>query len=321
MATPAPSTRPADDRVADVRVAYVVGTGRSGSTLLARMLGEVDGCFAAGEIRYLFARGLVARRACSCGHQLADCPRWRAVLEEAYGSFAAVPVERALRLLDATTRIRTLPRLARERLGRATSPELAELRSMLAPLYRAIGTVSGARIVVDSSKLPAYLAVLAGVEGLDVRTVHLVRDPRAAAFSWQRAKELTDGGQQSTMERIPPAKSAALWLGWNALTDLGGRRARDRYVRVRYEDLVAAPGPTLRTILAMLGEGGADAGFLHGAAADLGPSHLVAGNPDRMRTGAVTLRADDEWRTAMRSSDRMVVAAGTWPLRRRYGYH
>ena len=89
------------------------------------------------------------------------------------------------------------------------------------PLYRAIATVTGARVIVDSSKLPSYLAVLRGVDGLDVRTVHLVRDPRAAAFSWQRAKALTDGARRATMERISPPKSARSGSGWNALTDLG----------------------------------------------------------------------------------------------------
>lgn len=42
-----------------VRVLYIAGIGRSGSTLLARALGEVDGFVAAGEVMHFFGRGLV----------------------------------------------------------------------------------------------------------------------------------------------------------------------------------------------------------------------------------------------------------------------
>ena len=45
-------------------VLYIAGTGRSGSTVLANILGEVDGVFAAGEVRYLWQRGLKEGRLC-----------------------------------------------------------------------------------------------------------------------------------------------------------------------------------------------------------------------------------------------------------------
>ena len=52
----------------------------------------------------------------------------------------------------------------------------------------------------------------------------------------------------------------------------------------------------------------------------IGVQHSVAGNPVRMRDGGVTLRADEEWRSAMTLGDRRTVAAVTWPLLLRYGY-
>ena len=57
-------------------VLYIAGTGRSGSTLLASILGEVEGVFAAGEVRYLWQRGLAERRLCGCGVPVRDCPVW-----------------------------------------------------------------------------------------------------------------------------------------------------------------------------------------------------------------------------------------------------
>ena len=60
---------------------YIVGWGRSGSTLLTAVLGELDGAFAAGELRMLWGRGAIGRRLCGCGREIPECHVWSQVLE------------------------------------------------------------------------------------------------------------------------------------------------------------------------------------------------------------------------------------------------
>lgn len=55
-----------------VRVLSIVGYTRSGSTLLDSILGELDGVFSAGELHYLWERGLLEHRTCGCGDQTAQ---------------------------------------------------------------------------------------------------------------------------------------------------------------------------------------------------------------------------------------------------------
>ena len=43
-------------------VLYVAGAGRSGSTLLDNLLGQIPGFFSAGELRYVWERGLIDGR-------------------------------------------------------------------------------------------------------------------------------------------------------------------------------------------------------------------------------------------------------------------
>src|SRR3712207_6711350 len=62
-------------------VLSIVGPGRSGTTILGNILGEVQGIVNAGEIRWLFQRGLLERRPCGCGLPPAECPRWSVVLD------------------------------------------------------------------------------------------------------------------------------------------------------------------------------------------------------------------------------------------------
>jgi hypothetical protein len=48
--------------------------------------------------------------------------------------------------------------------------------------------------------------------------------------------------------------------------------------------------------------------------------HTVAGNADRMRSGPLTVRLDDAWRTDLPTRSRRLVSALTAPLLARYGY-
>src|SRR5205085_9377274 len=97
---------------APVRVLLIAGSGRSGSTLLANLLGSVPGVFSAGEMRYLFDRGLRDNRLCGCGVPFRECPVWTRILTAAgRGDDAAVAAAR-------WGRIRRLHRLVAASPGR-----------------------------------------------------------------------------------------------------------------------------------------------------------------------------------------------------------
>jgi hypothetical protein len=305
-------------------VLYIAGTGRSGSTVLANILGEVDGVFAAGEVRYLWQRGLNEGRLCGCGLPVRECPVWSRVLAMAGEVDDPERVDAIVSMLQRTGRMRNLPSVLAgavvPRLDPAKAHSLAPARAALGDLYAAMAAVTASRVIVDSSKLPAYANVLAASPGIDLRVVHLIRDPRGAAHSWSSKKTLADGAARSHMEQIGPAKSAMLWDVWNLAGGVLFKGGPDRYLRLRYEDFVADPPATVRRILGMVGMENADLPFVSGHEARTSPNHSVAGNPDRLRHGAITLRSDDRWRSAMRPRNRRLVSALTSPLLLRYGY-
>src|SRR4029079_12835833 len=53
-------------------------------------------------------------------------------------------------------------------------------------LYSAVGEVAGTRRLVDSSKSPLYATFLRRLPNIDLRLVHIVRDPRATVYSHLR---------------------------------------------------------------------------------------------------------------------------------------
>ncbi|MFY1702081.1 sulfotransferase family protein [Micromonospora sp. WMMA1923] len=314
--------RPASEPDGPVRVLYLAGSGRSGSTLVTNVLGQYAGVLAAGELRYLWQRGELDNRPCGCGRPFRDCPLWSRVRRD-------VPVGRAAEIaagLRGRLRMRGVPALLwRARAGRravAAHPDDA----VLTGLYTCLARHADARIVVDSSKLPPYGALLDGLPGLDVRVLHVVRDPRATAFSWRRRRGLDGERDQRLMSRPPVWKAALLWSVWNAVTVRLFAADPERYLRIRYEDLTADPAAALARITAFAGLGAqpgplvAPGAVGEPAAVRLAPTHSVAGNPSRHRTGAVPIRADDQWRTDLSRWSYAVVTALTWPGLRRLGY-
>jgi hypothetical protein len=204
--------------------------------------------------------------------------------------------------------------------GPTGRPALDNYIDVVSHLYAAIAATTGAEVIVDSSKLPSDAALLGRLDEVDPYYVHLVRDPRAVAYSWSRRKQRLDPNAPAEMLRHGPLHSTNRWVLWNRLADTIRGRNRDRSLLVRYEDLVMDPGGTIDALLRLIGESRPERPWLEGRTIRLSPNHTAAGNPNRLRTGAVTLTEDDEWRARMSSSRKLVVSAIAAPWLRRYGY-
>lgn len=302
-------------------VVYLGGFGRSGSTLVERVLGAAPGWMNVGELVDL-ARG-VARsdERCGCGSPFTRCALWRQVGEQAFGGWTQDVLDRLVALHRAAARQRHLPAMLAP--PRAPSDAQRGLQEAYTRIYRAVADVTGCRVVVDASKGPALGQALAGSVGIDLRMLNVVRDPRAVAWSWNRRVDrphATVGEAQ--MWRIPVHRAAAQWSALQLEMEAIGRLGGVRSARLRYEDFVADPVASLVAATAALGLplGPADLPTVHAGAFRLAPSHGLSGNPSRFRSGEIALRPDDQWATRMPMRDRAVVTALTLPLLKAYGY-
>lgn len=297
-----------------LKVLFISGWGRSGSTLLDNMLGQLDQFVSVGELRYVWDKGLQENRRCGCGAAFRDCTFWQDVFRDAFGGFDRVEAGEMLKVRDRYDHARMLLLHRSMR-----SSQIERYQSNLVKLYCSISAVSGARVVVDSSKTPSHGRILQDCPELDVHVVHLVRDSRAVAYSWQRRKLTLDLGG-AYMTRFAPARSALLWDGMNAAAEMLRATNPARYLRVRYEDLVTTARTTLEAILSMVSEDGMQLPFLKDGKVALDPVHGFSGNPSRFERGLVELRPDDDWRSKLKRARWLLVTALTSPLLLRYGY-
>lgn len=291
---------------ARVRVIYVAGVSHTGSTLLGHILGELEGTCYAGEIRNTWQRGILENRICTCNVPFAECPFWQAVVERL--PFAAEQQAEKLRSLNREA--------VRPSLGfplRGTEMRQADQTAFAAPteaLYAAAGDVAGVRQLVDSSKSSLYAAFLRRLPTIDLRVVHIVRDPRATVYSHLRRHSF---GYGETF------KLSLWWLRSNvAIEKLAD--ASVPYARIRYEDFVEDPAGSLSQVTDALGLSRSRLP-IEGRVARLRRKHIISGNRARGEVGAITLRNDSEWRSGLPRRMQTIARVTTSPLLGRYGYN
>jgi len=307
--------------ITDVDIVFVGGWGRSGSTLLTRMLAEVPNFVAVGEVRDIFLRGIIEDRVCGCGERFSHCDFWQAVGDDAYGGWDKLSVPRLKELRTLTDKPWHVPALMKPGLRKTTDEAVTEYGQILSPLYRSIRKITGASYIVDASKIASYGAILQRAEGLTPRFIHLVRDPRGSLNSWMKQVRMTDDLDRTRfMPRYSTVSGAARYLGYNAEMHAVGKRSP--YLLMKYEDLVIEPEAKILEALRFLGvpDGSDLSDFIQPDGVKLGVNHTIAGNPMRHESGLIALRPDVSWREKMPKSKQITIGALTFPLLKKYGY-
>lgn len=300
------STRP-------VTVLCITGWCRNGSTIIGNILNEIAGFGHVGELHFLWknAGGLGANRLCGCGTELRSCPVWSPVLDLAVpgGEFGPGDARLIVARQAAAVRTRHTWRVLRQG---PRGPAIREHAALMERTYRQAAERLNARVIVDTSKMPAEGALLAHLPGIRPYFVHLVRDPRAVAQSWRSPKDYVFA--------LSAARSTAYWTGFNLAAGALTRRHREKTLLCRYEDFIAGPDRVIAAILALIGEDPA-LSPLRGRTVELHGNHTVTGNPDRFRTGPTVIRDhDDDWRSGLPARELFAATLLAWPLAGRYGY-
>lgn len=301
------------------QILYVAGVPRTGSTVLGHLLGDVPDVIFVGELNFFWRRFDHAEM-CSCGRNLPDCPFWSVVVRDAYGELTPSKVRQLAELERHVLRRHFALTLAPATWPVPKSSLAGQMLAERALLYRAIERITGAAWIVDGGKEPLFGALLARSDAGTVKTIHLVRDPRGVAYSWQ--KHIPSDSEPGLMPRKVAMKTAADWVLQNLLVQVGLQRLSAAYVRVRYEDLASDPEQVLRHISQVTGLTIPTSAADRDLSPDVGEHHLVAGNPGvrRAAAGGLRIRPDEAWRTELPLREQRLVTAVCSGLMAAYGY-
>jgi hypothetical protein len=321
------------------RLVYLLAASHSGSTLLSMLLGAQTGACTVGELK-ASSMGDPEQYRCSCKELITQCRFWKevtaAMSEQGYDDFDITRAGTSIFEIESPYIRRLLAPLQRgpilefvRDLCLAASPEwrahLRETNRRNVALIRSIRLVSGADVVVDSSKLALRLKYLLRITGLDIKVVRVIRDGRAVSLTYTDEWNFADAADPSLRgggtgkQRPPPRRSmveaAREWRRSNEAADwLIAQLSPEQWTKVRYEELCAEPEKTLQRLLVFLG---------------LNPTGMtmdyrsreqhVIGNGMRMDSTS-EIRLDERWKSQLTLADLKTFDAVAGDLNRQYGY-
>ena len=301
-----------------MKVIYVMGYARSGSTLLDIVLGAHPSVFGAGELCNLIPAMDIRHEYCACGVRSAECPFWVGVRRAWASTIYDIGKTDYERLRSHFERLRSYPRYwkSHQRDDSLINKHLVQT-SML---FEAIGKVSGVATIVESSKAPLRTLALSRMKNIELRVIHLVRDPRGVAFSLAQAYEPDpSNGIVAALPAQRPTVTVLNWMLFNALADRVRARLGRRAILVRYEDLITDPIAVFERMSSWVNIdfSGVAKRLRNGDA--FRPTHTIAGNRLRM-SGPIRLRTDVKWRLAFSAARKRWLGTLSFPVAGRYGY-
>lgn len=301
-----------------VKIIYIAGEGRSGSTILDRILGSINGVTSCNEIYRIMQEGFNENLTCSCLRKFYDCSYWSPIADKM--NLDANEIQEYLALQRNLDRTREFFSLAHELKKNNKSQDFLKYKSHIRKLYQTISEISDDNVLVDSSKNPSRALILSTIPEFELYVIHLVRDSRAVAHAWSRKKYISEDGRY--LDQHPIYKTCLKWISRNLFSETLNNHID--YTRVRYEDLTKSPKEALLNIMNKIPFlidhiGEVDAVF-QGSTVNLKPIHSIAGNPDRYKTGHVSIKPDNRWKESLAISDKCLINSLTFPLLIRYGY-
>lgn len=313
---------------------YIVSSPHGGSTLLSLVLGNHPQAANLGEVAFI-PKLLALGELCTCGEPLSACPHWGetfALLAARTGiDMRAAPYDlylgEALKGKDGSglidhaqqTQWRYLWGKLRGALDTATllaTPRWPGMRLTTLPsvrkgtrntlaLFEAATQAHGSALIIDASKSPRKAPHLYLHNPEQVRILHLVRDARGVVSSRKRYMRVE--------------RAAERWNHYHTLS----RRLLERWVapehrlRLRYEDFVADPAASLRSVFAWL-DMPYDPACLQFS--DDITVHSAGGNPARFDLAGGIRPEDDRWKTTLSPEDLRIVDEQAGSTMRDFGY-
>jgi hypothetical protein len=300
-----------------IKVVYIAGWGRSGSTILGNILGQAYGYHFGGELQYVWQRGFLEDGECGCGKKFHGCDFWGNVTREISDSQPPVDSTDMSTWTNEFTRTVQFPRLAA---GFLRGRRFAQYLSGLENLYSALHRTTGGKIIVDSSKSPVYALAIGLIPSVDLYFVHVVRDARAVAFSYGTRKVAKDPSRPIHLAVRGPFFTSAMWMVWNLIAEIADIFSLVRYHRLRYEDFASEPQKQIDRITMFCGTGTGRVAIGENGQVELAVNHSASGNPSRFEVGTIRIVPDVRWKTSMAASVKWLIGLITWPLLLRYRY-
>ncbi len=252
-------------------VIYLLGAGRSGTTLVSIILNSHINILTLGEM-HQFLEYIAFNKSCSCGEPLNQCKFWKNVLNDL--NYDSAKLEEDMNYTKLAESHRNIPKLL---INGKRDRRYLQIQERI---IHCIEKYSNNTFVLDSSKYISRYLLLKRSENLQIKGLYVVRDVRGVIFSFKKNVQTSK----------KPLSTIIYYLAINFFGELVCRLDK-RVVKIKYENLIENPTRELATIYKHV-FGNLENGVTLPEV--FNTPHLVGGN--RMKSKKkIRIRKDLEW--------------------------
>jgi hypothetical protein len=251
-----------------VKIIYIAGDGRSGSTLLESILSTNPDTISVGEAYRFWERYYQHKTLCGCGKAIGECELWSNVAND----LDKIPTYNPDDFLHGIKKLLTIS--AFNNIESVLEKDL-RMRQVVINFYESIALHAGKNCIIDSSKTPSWCKILLSLKCFDVKIIHLERALPQVAESWKKKIKLPDYIEE---ERYMPVKgNLNILRTWLRVKILASRLRKSDYFFLRYERLCKNPAEVLQALSGFTGVALTRKEELY-----MRNNHGIAGNPIRL---------------------------------------
>ncbi len=256
-------------------ILYLLGSGRSGTTLLATILNSTNDISTTGELHQFYTY-LQNKSSCSCGALLNECKFWRLVVKDM--DLSKDEIQNFQKRQNNEEGHRYIPSII---LGRKASEDYILSQENL---FNSIENHTTKKWVLDSSKYIGRFLLLKQMPSLKLKGIYVIRDVRGVINSFNK--------QVQTPRK--PISTILYYILTNCFGQLVCWMNKD-VIKVKYEDFIDNPHEHVQRIYNIL----LDQNHNDDALNDVFQMpHIIGGN--RLKSSkTIKIKKDTAWKTTI----------------------
>ncbi len=274
-----------------INTIYLLGAGRSGTTMLATILNNHPNIFTIGEM-HQFLDYVLEDKDCSCGSKLSQCTFWATILNSL--DLSVLQNKNNVELSNSSEKHHLIPFYL---LGKNIPPTYRKIIDMV---FSTIQKKVDKPWILDSSKYISRYLLLRKNKKLNLKGIYLVRDVRGVINSFGK-KVQTPKKPLSAILYYTLINLSAQWVCW----------WDKRVIKIKYEDFVNQPEQTLQILEKHLFNSSNNVTNLKNETFNI--PHIIAGNRLRSQKKLV-IKKDMKWKENIGRTHQILYYFLTFPL-------
>ncbi len=226
-----------------MKIIYIAGDGRSGSTLLDAILSNANNTISIGESYRFWRRFYEADTLCGCNNKIQECSLWNnvdKVLQNQIKNYNSTDVWQRIQFLLKFKHVKRIPEII-------SSPDWDNFKKIVKLFYLTIEKETNKKVIIDSSKSLGWLYLLLSMNFCEIKIIHLERDLPSVANSWKKDILLPEYYDKKV--KMPKKSNYVILKSWIKIAYLASLlKNKENYFFLHYNDFINKPEKHLKRI-------------------------------------------------------------------------